>query len=175
MKYKKYLLSITNNQISSLKQFYISSDTDLINQVIKFSNASWKGFFDIYKQQYVLGIKHFLKHPLCPKELIEFYAQSSKWYERATALLCRSHRNITSLERAFFDRDRRIRKIALDIVFLQGPTYLYERAVQDNLLEEGYEVYLEKMTLIKEHIVLAALDPYSIIREKAAQVLNSKE
>jgi hypothetical protein len=44
MKYKKYLLSITNNRISSLKQFYASSDIDLINQVIDntLSNDSWK-------------------------------------------------------------------------------------------------------------------------------------
>jgi hypothetical protein len=173
VKYKKFLSSITDGKLTSLKQFYESTDVELINKVASVVSlqSNWKGILT-KDQFFIIGNKHLLQHRLCPKDLVEFYSQSLLWWQRVTALLCLSQRNISSLERAFFDKDSRVRKIALDIVFMHGPSYKYEQAIQDNLLEEGYNLYQEKLLLIKENTVLAALDPYLIIRQQAQQLLK---
>jgi hypothetical protein len=174
LKYKKFLSFITDGQITSLKQFYASTDIDLINKIANEVSIqpNWKGAFSTDDQFWIIGNKHLLGHRLCPKHIVEFYAQSPLWWQRVTALLRQPQRDIASLERAFFDKEYRVRKIAYNIVFIQGPSYKFEQAIQDNLVEEGYNIYQEKLTLIKENTVFAALDPYLIVREQAQKLLK---
>jgi hypothetical protein len=88
-------------------------------------------------------------------------------------MLCKHVRGIY-LDRALFDKDKRIRRAALSTAMQENPS-LYALAVQDNLLKDAAKILSKKKKMIADEPALGLLDPYRYVRELAQESLKGKK